>query len=252
MEDLLTTDSLISLLTLTVLEIVLGIDNIVFISIVAGKLPFHLQDRARRIGLFFALGARVLLLMSISYIVSLKADIFTVAGMGFSGRDLILLGGGIFLIYKTVKEILEKFESADHTESEKENNRKQTTFAGTIVQIIIIDIVFSFDSILTAVGLSRQLPIMIAAVVISMAIMFFFSGVVARFIDRNPTIKMLALAFLIMIGVLLIVESFDVHVDKAFIYVAMAFSLLVELLNMKMRSVESKATKEMAVTSEEL
>ena len=252
MEELLTTDSLISLLTLTVLEIVLGIDNIVFISIVAGKLPYHLQDRARRIGLFFALGARVLLLMSISYIVSLKSDIFTIMDMGFSGRDLILLGGGIFLIYKTIKEILEKFDAADDTEGEKVTKGKQQTFAGTIVQIIIIDIVFSFDSILTAVGLSRQLPIMIAAVVISMAIMFFFSGVVARFIDRNPTIKMLALAFLIMIGVLLIVESFDVHVDKAYIYVAMTFSLLVELLNMKMRNAEAKANKQMDLSREEL
>ena len=234
MDHLFTTENAVSLLTLTLLEIVLGIDNVIFISILAGKLPKEQQKRARQIGLFLAMFVRSGLLLSITWIMSLKADLFTVAGMGFSGRDLILLVGGLFLIGKTVTEIYEKTEAEEHTGTD----RNVSGFASAIVQIVLIDIVFSFDSILTAVGLSNQVYIMIAAVVISIAIMMFLSDAISAFIDRHPSIKILALSFLVLIGVLLVAEGFGQHVDKGYVYFAMAFALGVEALNIRIRKKE--------------
>jgi predicted tellurium resistance membrane protein TerC len=231
MEQLLTTDNLISLLSLTLLEIVLGIDNIIFISIIAGKLPGKLQNQARQIGLLLALAVRILLLMGISFIIGLKEDLFTIGGNGFSGRDLILLFGGLFLMGKTVSEIHGKLEG----EYETEDKGQAPSFAGTLVQIVLVDIVFSFDSILTAVGLSDHVEIMIAAVVISMSVMMVYARRISIFINRRPTLKMLALSFLIMIGVLLVAEAFDVHVPKSTVYFGMVFALFVEFLNQKMR-----------------
>jgi predicted tellurium resistance membrane protein TerC len=238
MEALLTSEGLIALLTLTVLEIVLGIDNVIFISILAARLPLPQQGRARQIGMLLALFVRIGLLFSISWIVSLKEDLFSVAGFGFSGRDLILLGGGLFLIGKTVTEIHHKLEGEDETELG--TTSKSASFTGIVIQIVLIDIVFSFDSILTAVGLSRQLAIMVVAVIISIGIMMFFAGAISRFIEAHPTIKILALSFLVMIGFLLVIEAFDVHVDKGFVYFAMAFALGVEGLNITIRKRSKK------------
>ena len=240
MQELLTSEALISLLTLTALEIVLGIDNVIFISILAARLPVHQQERARRIGLVLAMAVRVVLLLSISWIVSLKEDLFTVAGFGFSGRDLILLAGGLFLIAKTVSEIHHKLEGVAESEA---GGKGAATFGGIVLQIVLIDIVFSFDSILTAVGLSRQIIVMITAVVISIGIMMFFAGAISRFIEKHPTIKMLALSFLVMIGFLLVVEAFDVHVNKGYVYFAMAFALGVEALNMTFRKRSSRPVR---------
>lgn len=230
-QELFTVGSLISLLTLSILEIVLGIDNIIFISIVAGKLPKAEQPRARTIGLMLALIMRVILLFSISWIASMKEPLFFIDSFGVTGRDMILLAGGIFLLYKTTVEIHYKIEGRE----EDEYAVKKNTLKSIIVQIVLIDIVFSFDSILTAVGLVSNVLIMITAVIISMVIMILFSGKVSDFINRNPTIKMLALAFLLMIGMILVLEAFHQHIDKKFIYVSMAFSLLVESLNIRMR-----------------
>jgi predicted tellurium resistance membrane protein TerC len=241
MEALLTSEGLIALLTLSLLEIVLGIDNIIFISILAARLPESQQGRARQIGMLLALFVRIGLLFSISWIVSLKEDLFTVGRFGFSGRDLILLAGGLFLIAKTVSEIHHKLEGA--TDDELSVSEKKASFMSIVVQIVLIDIVFSFDSILTAVGLSSQLAIMVTAVIISMGIMMFFAGAISRFIEAHPTIKMLALSFLVMIGFLLVVEAFDVHVEKGFVYFAMAFALGVEFLNMTIRRRSKKLVK---------
>lgn len=233
MEEILTTTGLVSLLTLSLLEIVLGIDNIIFISIVAGRLPEAQRARARLIGLVLALGVRIVLLSFISYIVGMTEPLFHVGEKGFSGRELILLGGGLFLMAKTVSEIHHMLQG--ETLGDDGNGNKGATFFGTLVQIILIDIVFSFDSILTAVGLSNHLPVMIAAVVISMIVMMIFSGTIAGFIERNPTIKMLALAFLVVIGVLLVMEGLGQHVEKGAVYFALAFSLVIEVLNMRLR-----------------
>ena len=230
MSSLLTSDSLISLLTLTLLEIVLGIDNIIFISIIAAKLPIAEQNKGRRIGLALAMLVRIGLLLGISFIIGLKADLFTLYGIGFSGRDLILLGGGLFLMGKTVTEIQEKLEG--DTE-EFDAGKKKQSFGSIILQIVLVDIVFSFDSILTAVGLSDHVEIMIAAVVISMFIMMAYSRRISVYINRRPSIRMLALCFLIMIGALLVAEAFDVHVPKGTVYFGMAFALMVDLLNQK-------------------
>jgi len=232
MQALFTTDNLISLFTLTLLEIVLGIDNIIFISIVAGKLPASKQNKARKIGLALAMVVRILLLLCISFIIGLKANLFTINGIGFSGRDLILLSGGLFLMGKTVTEIHEKLEGeADHFE----HGKKEKSFVSVIFQIVLVDIIFSFDSILTAVGLSDFVEVMIAAVVISMFIMMVYSRRISIYINRRPSIKMLALCFLIMIGALLVAEAFDVHVPKATVYFGMVFALLVDLLNQRAR-----------------
>ncbi|MCC2547253.1 TerC family protein [Hymenobacter sp. BT175] len=228
----------VSLLTLTFMEIVLGIDNIIFISIVVNRLPPEQQARGRTIGLILALLFRVALLLSISWLVGLKAPLFHLDvpwadhDFGVTGRDIILLFGGLFLIGKSTTEIHTKLQG----EGEEEGGAPvYGTMSRIILQIIIIDIVFSFDSILTAVGLVDNVLIMILAVVLAMAVMLAFSGLVSTFVNRNPTIKMLALSFLIMIGVMLVMEAFHKEIEKGYIYFAMFFSLLVELLNMRLR-----------------
>lgn len=242
METLLTKAGITSLLTLSLMEIVLGIDNIIFISIVAAKLPALQQNKARQLGLSLALLVRIGLLFIITWIVGLKEELFYVFDIGISGRDLILLGGGIFLIAKTVSEIHEKLEGPAHKYGDDKESKK-VSFVAIIIQIVLIDIVFSFDSILTAIGLAEHIEVMVAAVVISMAVMFVFARRISIFVNRRPTIKMLALAFLILIGVLLVAEAFDQHVNKGYIYFAMAFALVVEMLNIKMRSNAAKPVK---------
>lgn len=226
---LLTGAGILSLLTLTLMEVVLGIDNIIFISILSDRLPGSQQAKARKVGISLALIVRLILLSVIAYIVQWTEPIFTVAGFDASIRDLILFAGGAFLVYKSTTEIHNKLEGEDHLEEEK----KPISFSNVIIQIILLDIVFSFDSILTAVGLVDHLIIMIAAVVISMVVMLAFSASISSFINRHPTVKMLALSFLLMIGVLLVAEAFHQHVPKGYIYSAIAFSLLVEILNLK-------------------
>lgn len=230
---LLTADGLISLLTLCLLEIVLGIDNIIFISIIAGKLPRAQQGRARMAGLSLALIMRVILLSLITYIAGMVKPLFNIGDFGVTGRDLILFSGGVFLTYKTIEEILEKITY----KAEKEHNVKARNLASAIFQIVLIDIVFSFDSILTAVAMSRDLVIMVGAVIVSMIIMMVFSGKVSDFINRNPSIKMLALFFLLVIGFVLMADGLHLHFDKNYLYVALGFSLTVEVLNMRMRKV---------------
>jgi len=224
-------ETYVSLLTLTFLEIVLGIDNIIFISILTGKLAVEEREKARVTGLVIALFFRIALLLGISYIANLVQPLITVFGWSFSGRDLILLGGGLFLLIKSVLEIHDKLEG-----EEGEGDKKVTPkFWNIIIQIIILDLVFSLDSVITAVGLVQHVSIMIIAIVISMVIMILFAGKVSEFIHRHPTIKMLALSFLLMIGLLLFVEAFHIEVPKGYVYFAMAFSFFVEMLNIKMR-----------------
>jgi predicted tellurium resistance membrane protein TerC len=224
-------DAWISLITLAFLEIVLGVDNIIFISIVTNKLPVAKQRRTRNIGLLLALVFRIGLLLAIAWIIGLTAPIFTILGNAFSGRDLILIGGGFFLIAKATSEIHEKVANK---ETEKKVSAAATV-GSVILQIILIDVIFSFDSILTAVGLTQHVMVMIIAVVIAMIVMMFFAGAISKIINKYPTLQMLALSFLIMIGLTLILEGFEVHVNKAFVYVAVLFSLSVELLNIRLR-----------------
>lgn len=231
-QELFSLHGVISLLTLCVLEIVLGIDNIIFIAIVAGKLPERKDQRkARMIGLSLALIIRILLLFSITWLIGLKDPLFYIGQYGATGRDIILFAGGVFLLYKTTLEIHNKIEG----EEESGINIKKVTLNAIIMQIVFIDIIFSFDSILTAVGLVRNILIMVLAVIIAMFIMLWFSERVSDFINKHPTIKMLALAFLLMIGMVLILDAFHFEVPKQYIYVSMAFSLLVEGLNMRAR-----------------
>lgn len=232
MEAFLTADGLAALVTLTVLEVVLGIDNVIFISILAGKLPAGDQERARRVGLIGAMVMRILLLMSIAWIVRLTAPLFTVLRHPFSGRDLILATGGLFLIYKATHEIHDRLEGDEGHVSA----RIAPTFGAVIGQIMLLDIVFSLDSVITAVGMADDLAIMIAAVVIAVAIMMFSAGAVSGFVERHPTVKVLALSFLLLIGCSLIADGFGVHIPKGYIYFAMAFSLVVELLNIRVRN----------------
>lgn len=236
MEIFMHSETWISLLTLTFLEIVLGIDNIIFISIVSDRLAEENQAKARTIGLVLAIIIRVLLLFGISWIVQLTEPIITVLEFSLSLRDLILIGGGLFLLAKSTSEIHEKIEG----EQEHENNKNsiKLTIKKAIVQIVLLDVVFSFDSILTAVGLSDQIIIMITAVILAMIVMLVFAKKVSDFVNRNPTVKMLALAFLIMIGTLLILDGFHVHVPKGYIYFSLAFSLFVEFLNQKFRKIK--------------
>jgi predicted tellurium resistance membrane protein TerC len=221
----------IGLLTLTALEIVLGIDNIVFISILAGKLPAAQQPRARRLGLAGAMLTRILLLFSLSWLAGLTRPWFTLFGTAISGRDLVLLLGGLFLVGKSTYEIHDKMEGEEGHAS----RRVAPSFSSVIVQIMLLDIVFSLDSVITAVGMVNQIAVMVVAVVIAVAIMMAFSGPVSDFVHRHPSIKMLALAFLLLIGVMLIIEGFHQHVPKGYIYFAMGFSLFVEMLNMRSR-----------------
>ena len=222
----------IALLTLTVLEIVLGIDNIVFISILAGKLPLADRDRARKTGLFLAMFIRIALLFSITSVMRLTAPILTVFAQEISGRDLILIGGGLFLIAKSTHEIHEKLEG----EEGEASARAAASFAGVIVQILLLDIVFSLDSVITAVGMAEDLVVMILAVVIAVGVMLVSSGTISSFVERHPTVKMLALSFLLLIGVSLIGEGLDQHIPKGYIYFAMAFSIFVEMINLRVRA----------------
>ncbi len=230
----------ISLVTLTVLEIVLGIDNIIFISILSGKLPAELQKKARKVGLGLALITRILLLCALAWVVKLEKpfwspNLFSLH-LEISGKDLILILGGLFLLGKSTFEIHEKLEGEDG----EVTKRISPTFTSVIIQIMLLDIVFSLDSVITAVGMAKHLPVMIAAVVIAMLIMLAFVNQISDFVDRHPTIKMLALSFLILIGVVLIGEGFKQHIAKGYIYFAMAFSVGVEMLNIKMRKKSSK------------
>jgi len=220
----------ISLFTLTALEIVLGIDNIIFISILASKLPAAQQPRARTIGLLLALITRVLLLCSIFWLTRLTADLFQLFGRGFSGKDLVMVAGGLFLIWKSVHEIHGSLEGDDHEQSPGGSG---ATMTSVVAQIVVIDIVFSLDSVITAVGLAQHIGVMIAAVVIAMGVMLVAAGAISRFVNDHPTIKMLALSFLLLVGVVLIGDGFGQHIEKGYIYFAMAFSLGVELLNLK-------------------
>lgn len=232
MEALLTVDGLISLLSLTLMEVVLGIDNIIFISILCNRLPEDQQAKARNLGLLLALIMRVGLLFGITWLVGLKEPLLSIFDMDFTYRDFILMAGGLFLIYKSTTEIHEKLEGE---ETEVKKSQKIKGFTSVILQIILLDMVFSFDSILTAVGLVDNVFIMIVAVVISIGIMILAAGKISNFVNNHPTVKMLALSFLLLIGVLLLVEGFHVHVPKGYIYFAIFFSLVVELLNMRMR-----------------
>jgi predicted tellurium resistance membrane protein TerC len=219
-----------------VLEIVLGIDNVIFLSILAGKLPHEQQQRARRIGLILAMVMRILLLLSLSWIVQLTAPLFTVLGQEISGRDLVLIVGGLFLIAKSTHEIHERLEGEEGHASGKVG----ATFTSVLIQIVLLDIVFSLDSVITAVGMVNELGVMISAVVLAVAFMMFFAKPIGEFVDRHPTVKMLALSFLLMIGVALIADGLDQHIPKGYIYFAMAFSVLVEVLNLKARKVPEK------------
>ncbi|MBU1586493.1 MAG: TerC family protein [Actinobacteria bacterium] len=233
----LSPDLLVAFLTLFVLEIVLGVDNVIFISILAGKLPVEQQARARNLGLSLAMITRIGLLFVASWIISLTNDLFALFGMGFSGRDLILIFGGLFLIYKAVHEIHEKLEGAEHSETE---SRKTVSFAAVIAQILLLDVVFSFDSVITAVGMVDSLLVIIIAVVLSFAVMIFSAKFIFAFVNKHPTVKMLALAFLVLIGVTLIADGFEVHVDKALIYVPIAFAIVVEALNLTYKARQDK------------
>ncbi|MGN6423800.1 MAG: TerC family protein [Asticcacaulis sp.] len=224
-----------ALLTLVVMEVVLGIDNLVFISILTNKLPEAQRPRARAIGMFGALALRVALLGSVFIIVSLKQPVLHLFGHGFSWRDLILLAGGLFLLYKATTEIIESTDGKAHGDSDKKPQKAISGLASAIVQILLLDLVFSVDSILTAVGMTDHLPIMIVAVLIAVGLMFVASGPIAAFIHKHPSVVMLALGFLLMIGVMLIMEGFGQHVDKGYIYAAMAFAGFIEVLQMLRR-----------------
>jgi predicted tellurium resistance membrane protein TerC len=221
----------LALLTLTVLEIVLGIDNVIFIAILVGKLPADRQPKARRLGLFLAMFIRIGLLATLAWMVKLTATLFTMLGQDLSGRDLILLAGGLFLIFKATREIHERLEG----EEGEASARAAATFVSVIVQILLLDIIFSLDSVITAVGMANHLPVMIAAVVIAVGVMMFAAGPIGDFVAKHPTIKMLALSFLLLIGFSLIAEAFDRHIPKGYIYFAMAFSVFVEMLNLRAR-----------------
>ena len=239
MDAFLTADGLIALVTLTVLEVVLGIDNVIFISILAGKLPPGQQERARRIGLMAAMVMRILLLMSIAWIIRLTAPLFTLFDHPFSGRDLILALGGLFLIFKSTRGIHERLEGEEgHVTA-----RVAPSLAAVIGQIMLLDIVFSLDSVITAVGMAEDLSVMIAAVVIAVAIMMFSSGAVSRFVDAHPTVKVLALSFLLLIGCSLIADGFGVHIPKGYIYFAMGFSVFVEVINLRASKKKGQAVK---------
>ncbi len=231
MELLTNPETWVALATLTLLEIVLGIDNVIFISILVQRLPADVRDQARLIGLGLAMGMRILLLLTISWIIGLTQPLFELAGRAFSIRDLILIGGGLFLLWKATTEIHESLEG----EEAHAPTATSATFRGVLIQIVLLDIVFSLDSVLTAVGMVDEVPIMIAAVIIAVGVMLFASGPLARFVHAHPTVKMLALSFLLLIGVTLIADGLGLHIPKEYIYAAMAFSVFVEALNLRAR-----------------
>ncbi len=222
----------VALATLAALEIVLGVDNIIFLSILVGRLPEHQRARARTIGLALAAGTRILLLLSIAWVMSLTEPLFTVLGKDISGRDIILLGGGLFLLWKSVHEI---HGSLEGDEDEMGPVKAGTTFLAVIIQIAIIDIVFSLDSVITAVGLVDEVEIMVVAILLAVGVMIFAAGAVSRFVEAHPTIKMLALSFLVLVGVALVAEGWGFHIPKGYIYFSMAFAIGVEMLNLRVR-----------------
>ncbi|MEZ5419606.1 MAG: TerC family protein [Vicinamibacterales bacterium] len=232
MEALATVDNLIALLTLTALEVVLGVDNVIFISILAGKLPEADQARARRVGLLAAMVMRILLLFSLAWIVRLTEPLFTIVGRPIAGRDLILLGGGLFLLAKATVEIHEKLEGVEGGRSAK----VAPSFAAVIFQIMLLDIVFSLDSVITAVGMAESIAVMVVAVVLAVAIMMLSAGSVSAFVQRHPTVKVLALSFLMLIGMSLVGEGLGHHIPKGYIYFAMGFSVFVEMINLRLRA----------------
>jgi predicted tellurium resistance membrane protein TerC len=232
MEALFTTDNLIALATLTALEVVLGVDNVIFISILAGKLPADQQARARRVGLMAAMVMRILLLFSLAWIVRLTEPLVSVLGRGISGRDLILLGGGLFLLAKATIEIHDKLEGVEGVRSAK----VAPSFGAVIVQIMLLDIVFSLDSVITAVGMADSIAVMVVAVIIAVGIMMLSAGSVSEFVQRHPTVKVLALSFLMLIGMSLVGEGMGQHIPKGYIYFAMGFSVFVEMINLRLRA----------------
>lgn len=239
MIELLTIDNAIALATLTALEIVLGIDNIVLIAILAGKLPAAEQAKARRLGLALAMIMRIVMLLGLGWIMRLTQPLFTLIGHGVSGRDLILLLGGLFLIAKATYEIHHKLEDPDPL---KQTAGRSKSLQVVVVQIIALDLVFSLDSVITAIGMARHVAVMIAAVIIAVATMMVFAGKISSFIEHHPTLKMLALSFMLLIGVVLVADGLGQHIQKGYIYFAMAFSLVVEVLNIRMRKVGARAT----------
>jgi predicted tellurium resistance membrane protein TerC len=232
MEAIFTPENLIALLTLTALEIVLGIDNIVFISILADRLPKNQQERGRRAGLALALVSRILLLLSLSWIISLTKPLFTVFSLDISGRDLILLIGGLFLLAKSTIEIHDKLEGKEGHETVKGG----VTFASVIIQIGLLDMVFSLDSVITAVGMAKEVYVMITAVIIAVLIMMWAATPLSKFVNEHPTVKILALSFLLLIGMSLVMEGLNQHISKGYIYFAMGFSVFVEILNLRIRT----------------
>ena len=232
MDAFLTADGLIALATLTFLEVVLGVDNVVFISILAGKLPADQQQRARRLGLLGAMGMRILLLLSIAWIMRLTTPLFTAFGNALSGRDLILMTGGLFLLYKATMEIHDKLEGQEGHGSAK----IAPSFAAVIGQIVLLDVIFSLDSVITAVGMADDISIMVTAVVLAVGIMMVSAGAISDFVGRHPTVKILALSFLLMIGLALIGDGLGLHIPKGYIYFAMGFSLFVEMINLRVRT----------------
>lgn len=233
MDALFTSSGLIALITLTFLEIVLGVDNVIFISILTTKLPQSQQRSARRIGLLVAMGMRILLLLSIVWIIKLTAPLFVVLGRPISGRDLILMGGGLFLLAKATTEIHERLEGEEgHTSA-----RVRPSFMAVIAQIAVLDIVFSLDSVITAVGMAGEIAIMVTAVILAVGVMMFSAGPISAFVNRHPTVKVLALSFLLLIGMSLVGEGLGMHIPKGYIYFAMGFSVFVELINLRVRRV---------------
>ncbi|WP_122415282.1 TerC family protein [Pseudomonas viridiflava] len=233
--------------TLTALEIVLGIDNIIMISILVGHMPKAMQPRTRIVGLALAMVTRILLLLSITWVMRLTDDLFSVLGKGFSGRDLILFCGGLFLLWKSSQEIYHGLEGEEEGATPRGGNGQ---FFYTIIQIAILDIVFSLDSVITAVGMVSDIPVMIAAIVTAVLVMMLCSGAISDFINRHPSLKMLALSFLILVGTVLIADAFDVHVSKGYVYFAMAFSLGVETINIRMRMARAVRKKRMSDSSD--
>lgn len=240
MEWLASPEAWIALITLTALEIVLGIDNIIFISILVGRLPEKQRNRARVLGLGLAMLTRILLLLSITWVMRLTTPLFTVLSREVSGRDLILIGGGLFLLWKSTMEIHENLEGAEDEHGIRTGTAR---FGKVLVQIAILDIIFSLDSVITAVGLAQEVAIMIIAIMAAVGVMMFASRSIGDFVDRHPTIKILALSFLVLIGVTLLVEGFGLHIPKGYIYFAMAFSVSVEMLNLRLRKKTSHPVK---------
>ncbi|QVL19096.1 TerC family protein [Pseudomonas qingdaonensis] len=240
MEWLTNPEIWVAFFTLTALEIVLGIDNIIMISILVSRMPKHMQQRTRIFGLALAMVTRILLLLSIAWVMRLTADLFHVFGQGISGRDLILFFGGLFLLWKSSQEIYHGLEGEDETHDEPSSGKAAGKFLYTIIQIAIIDIVFSLDSVITAVGMVSHVPVMVAAIIVAVLVMMLCARTISEFIDKHPSLKMLALSFLIVVGTVLIAEAFDVHVPKGYVYFAMAFSLAVEAINIKMRTAAAK------------